>query len=183
MLLECPAYDFGGALVLQSVEVPSALRLFSQRPPRVCSRLSHHSSSPRTSIFGLFCYTLRFRIHGDRMNHAKLKLLFVSTTLLASLAVFLFAASAQNPQQTTAHSTAASSSAPATTPKTASQQFKNIQILKDVPADELVPAMQFMTASLGVDCEYCHVEHAFDKDDKKPKQFCPSHDGDDVQHQ
>ena len=105
------------------------------------------------------------------MNHAKLKPLFVSTTLLASLAVVLLAASAQNPQQTAAHSTAASSSAPATTPKTASQQFKNIQILKDVSADELIPAMQFMTASLGVDCEYCHVEHAFDKDDKKPKQF------------
>src|SRR4029077_4582306 len=45
----------------------------------------------------------------------------------------------------------------------------NIQVLKDVPADQLVPAMQFVSASLGVDCEYCHVEHAFDKDDKKPK--------------
>lgn len=53
--------------------------------------------------------------------------------------------------------------------KTASQQFKNIQVLKDIPADQLIPAMQFITASLGVDCEYCHVEHAFDKDDKKPK--------------
>jgi hypothetical protein len=53
--------------------------------------------------------------------------------------------------------------------KTAAEQFKNIQVLKDIPADQLIPAMQFIAASLGVDCEYCHVEHAFDKDDKKPK--------------
>ncbi len=30
--------------------------------------------------------------------------------------------------------------------------------------------MQFITASLGVECEFCHVEGAFEKDDKKPKQ-------------
>jgi photosynthetic reaction center cytochrome c subunit len=92
------------------------------------------------------------------------KPLFVSGALIAALALALFAARAENaaaPQET------ASSSSP----KTASQQFKNIQILKDIPADQLIPAMQFITASLGVDCEYCHVEHAFEKDDKKPKQF------------
>lgn len=54
-------------------------------------------------------------------------------------------------------------------PKTAGEQFKNVQVLKNVPADQLIPAMQFIAASLGVDCEYCHVERAFDKDDKKPK--------------
>ena len=30
--------------------------------------------------------------------------------------------------------------------------------------------MQFITYSLGVECSYCHVEGAFEKDDKKPKQ-------------
>src|SRR5258706_7706939 len=29
--------------------------------------------------------------------------------------------------------------------------------------------MQFIAASLGVECEYCHVAHANEKDDKKPK--------------
>jgi photosynthetic reaction center cytochrome c subunit len=53
--------------------------------------------------------------------------------------------------------------------KTAEQQFKNIQILKGIPADQLIPSMQFISASLGVDCEYCHVEHQMDKDDKKTK--------------
>jgi photosynthetic reaction center cytochrome c subunit len=54
--------------------------------------------------------------------------------------------------------------------KTAEQQFKNIKILKGIPADQLIPSMQFISASLGVDCEYCHVEHQMDKDDKKPKE-------------
>jgi photosynthetic reaction center cytochrome c subunit len=53
--------------------------------------------------------------------------------------------------------------------KTAEQQFKNIQTLKAIPADQLIPSMQFISASLGVDCEFCHVEHQMDKDDKKTK--------------
>jgi photosynthetic reaction center cytochrome c subunit len=54
-------------------------------------------------------------------------------------------------------------------PKTAAEQFKNIKVLTDIPADQLIPAMQFITASLGVECEFCHVQGAFEKDDKKPK--------------
>src|SRR5579885_2575925 len=69
----------------------------------------------------------------------------------------------------TAGALAQDSSTHAHTPKTAGEQFKNVRVLKDVPADQLIPAMQFITASLGVECEYCHVERAFDKDDKKPK--------------
>jgi len=60
--------------------------------------------------------------------------------------------------------------AASTSTKTAEQQFKNIQILKTIPADQLIPSMQFIAGSLGVECEFCHVEGAFDKDDKKPKQ-------------
>jgi photosynthetic reaction center cytochrome c subunit len=55
-------------------------------------------------------------------------------------------------------------------PKTAAQQYKNIQVLKDIPAGDLIPTMQFIEGALGVDCEFCHVEHAMDKDDKKEKQ-------------
>ena len=54
--------------------------------------------------------------------------------------------------------------------KMAEEAYKNIQVFKGVPADQVIPAMQFISASLGVDCEHCHVERAFDKDDKKPKQ-------------
>jgi hypothetical protein len=54
-------------------------------------------------------------------------------------------------------------------PKLAQEQFKNIQTLKCIPADQVVPSMQFIGASLGVECEYCHVHGAMEKDDKKPK--------------
>src|SRR5258708_12320349 len=54
--------------------------------------------------------------------------------------------------------------------KAAQPKFKNLQVLKDVPPDQLIPAMQFITASLGVECEFCHVRDAFDKDDKQSKQ-------------
>jgi outer membrane lipoprotein-sorting protein len=65
---------------------------------------------------------------------------------------------------------ASSAQAPApSAPKLAEQQFKNIQSFKGLPAEQLIPAMQFITASLGVECEYCHVRGAFDKDDKKQK--------------
>src|SRR5277367_789420 len=69
---------------------------------------------------------------------------------------------------------AAAQSAPQSSPgesgKTAEQVYKNIEVLKGVPAGQLIPAMQFITASLGVECTFCHVEAHFDKDDKKPKQ-------------
>lgn len=60
--------------------------------------------------------------------------------------------------------------ASATKPKLTQEQFKNIQVLKDLPADQLLPAMQFITASLGVECEFCHVQGAMDKDDKENKK-------------
>ena len=54
-------------------------------------------------------------------------------------------------------------------PKLAEEEFKNIQALKGIPAEQVIPSMQFIAASLGVECEYCHVAHANEKDDKNPK--------------
>jgi len=66
---------------------------------------------------------------------------------------------------------AQSAPAPAATPlQTAGQVYKNIQVLKGVPNDQLIPAMQFITASLGVQCDFCHMENAFEKDDKETKR-------------
>ena len=53
--------------------------------------------------------------------------------------------------------------------KTAGEAYKNVLVLKDIPADQLIPTMQFIRASLGVGCGFCHVEGAFDKDDKETK--------------
>jgi photosynthetic reaction center cytochrome c subunit len=62
---------------------------------------------------------------------------------------------------------------PPPSPKLAEEQYKNIKVLNGIPAEQVIPAMQFITASLGVECEYCHVRQgnamAFEKDDKKPK--------------
>ena len=52
----------------------------------------------------------------------------------------------------------------------AQPKFKNLQVLKDAPPDQLFPAMQFISASLGVECEFCHVRDAYDKDDKQSKK-------------
>jgi len=48
--------------------------------------------------------------------------------------------------------------------------FKNIKVLKGIPSEQLVPAMEFMASSLGVECSFCHVEGHFEKDDKKKKK-------------
>lgn len=55
----------------------------------------------------------------------------------------------------------------------ASEYYKNIKILTDLPADQLPITMQFIAASLGVGCDFCHVtgpQGAFDRDEKKPKE-------------
>ena len=54
--------------------------------------------------------------------------------------------------------------------KLAEQVYKNIIELKGVPADQIGPAMQFISASLGVNCEFCHVQGKFDADDKGAKK-------------
>jgi Photosynthetic reaction centre cytochrome C subunit len=51
----------------------------------------------------------------------------------------------------------------------AEQRFKNIQIFKGLPATQLDPTMAFISGSLGVTCNYCHVANQFHKDDKPTK--------------
>src|SRR5689334_8619165 len=81
----------------------------------------------------------------------------------AALFGFLIAASAN------AQAPPAKSPAESVAPKLAEEEYKNIQALKGIAADQVIPSMQFIAASLGVECEYCHVARAFEKDDKKPK--------------
>jgi hypothetical protein len=63
----------------------------------------------------------------------------------------------------------ASRAAETPAPKKAEEQFKNIQVLKGIPADDVFPTMQFISASLNKDCDFCHVDHQNEKDDKKEK--------------
>lgn len=55
-------------------------------------------------------------------------------------------------------------------PRTAGTAFKNIQVLKNMPASQLQSTMSFISASLGVDCSFCHTRPAMEKDDKATKQ-------------
>src|SRR4029077_3655526 len=49
-----------------------------------------------------------------------------------------------------------------------------IKVLKDMPTAELVPAMKYMSAALGVSCDFCHVtkngELDFGADNKEEKK-------------
>lgn len=53
----------------------------------------------------------------------------------------------------------------------AEQVFKNIQLMKGVPAGRLLRIMNVGYArSLGVGCEHCHVEEYWEVDEKRPKR-------------
>jgi hypothetical protein len=60
--------------------------------------------------------------------------------------------------------------------KPAWQTYKNVQLFTDLTPTELSGAMSFISASLGVDCNHCHVEGtnisnwAWEKDDKLTKR-------------
>lgn len=64
--------------------------------------------------------------------------------------------------------------------QTVAQTRKNIQVLKDLPESQLFLLMNFVATSLGVNCNYCHVQQGKDlttgttkwvweSDDKPPK--------------
>jgi photosynthetic reaction center cytochrome c subunit len=80
-----------------------------------------------------------------------------------TVAIIFFAACSARAQRTAGPS-------PEDSANPAEQVFKNIQVLKGTPANQIVPSMQFIANSLGVECGFCHVRGANEKDDKKTKQ-------------
>jgi hypothetical protein len=72
----------------------------------------------------------------------------IALFVTAVCVVALTRARAQNPP-------AAQTTAPAE--KTVEQVHKNIQVLKGLPESQFAPLMNYMAASLGVRCNYCHV--------------------------
>jgi hypothetical protein len=55
----------------------------------------------------------------------------------------------------------------------AEQRYKNIKVLTGMPESQVIPVMQFISSSLGVNCAHCHVNNngnwEFEKDDKRAK--------------
>src|ERR1019366_474361 len=58
--------------------------------------------------------------------------------------------------------------------KTAEQVYKKIEVFKGIPAEQVHPAMEYITTALGVGCGYCHVIGKFDQDDKREKHVARS---------
>ncbi len=55
--------------------------------------------------------------------------------------------------------------------KPAGEVFKNVQLMKDVPAARFLRIMdQGYARALGVDCEHCHSPEMWEADDKRPKK-------------
>lgn len=55
--------------------------------------------------------------------------------------------------------------------KTAGEVYKNVIQLKDTPADQFMPAMQAMSAALGVECSFCHVQGKMEDDSNNHKKI------------
>ena len=52
----------------------------------------------------------------------------------------------------------------------AEQVFKNIQVMKGMPAQRVLRVMEFaFTPALGVECEHCHNESKWESDEKEEK--------------
>jgi len=52
---------------------------------------------------------------------------------------------------------------------TAGDAYMNIQVLKDIPSDQLLPSMRYITVALGVECSFCHDPKSYESDDKPEK--------------
>ena len=55
--------------------------------------------------------------------------------------------------------------------RTAAQQFKNVQVLRDIPANQMNPTMHLIAGQLGVGCQFCHVWEKWDLEDRPQKQI------------
>jgi hypothetical protein len=56
---------------------------------------------------------------------------------------------------------------PAPAVRTAGQANRDIRVMKDVPATQVLPTMRVIAASLGVECEFCHRPNRADNTEKK----------------
>jgi hypothetical protein len=94
----------------------------------------------------IFLFALGFTLFGLQSHHA-------NTGVMAN------SFAAQNPFDTGGRDD-----------KPAGEVFKNIQVLKGLPAGRLRDVMQNWTRAIGVKCDHCHVIGQWDKDEKPEKQ-------------
>lgn len=100
------------------------------------------------------------------------RFLATGIVIAASLAAVSIGYAAQNQQPTPAQGGQAAATVGVETAGQ-SKHFKNIQVLKEIPADQLISSMQFISAALGRDCSFCHITGAkndFASDEKPNKK-------------
>ncbi len=93
--------------------------------------------------------------------------------LAAAAGVLLVAISvlAQIPEKPNAHVVELLEAIKGQEDKPSGEVFKNVQVLKGVPAARLLRIMDIgYSRSLGVGCDHCHVEDRWDSDEKRPKK-------------
>jgi hypothetical protein len=77
---------------------------------------------------------------------------------------------AGSPQTSGAPAAEAAAAAPtAAVAKTAGDAFMNVTVLNNIPADQLLSTMEFISTSLGQHCTFCHVVPNFEDDTKQSK--------------
>lgn len=89
-------------------------------------------------------------MNNHALNRSRILVMCVAVLFLTSVGLVAFA-----PVGQTSNQQPAAVAAPAE--KTVEQTKKNIKVLNGLPDSQLVPVMNFMSASLGVRCVFCHV--------------------------
>ena len=99
-------------------------------------------------------------------------LAMVLLTLLTALAAGASAAKAPKPAAPAKAAAPAVGAAAQDGEPTAEKKFKNIKVLRSMPASQMLPVMHLFEASLGVSCGFCHVTDGdqFELDTKKEKE-------------
>jgi hypothetical protein len=89
---------------------------------------------------------------------------------LAAVALLLFATSA-SPQSNDETVDQLMRSIAGQENRPAGEVFRNVQLLKDVPAARFLKMMDAgYSRALGVSCDHCHVEDRWEADEKRPKR-------------
>ena len=94
-----------------------------------------------------------------------------ASAVLSMLMLFATTARTQTAPKPGAQVTEMIAALGANAKKPAGEVFRNVQLHKDMPADRFLRIMDVgYTQSLGVSCDYCHVEDRFEADEKRPKR-------------
>ena len=96
------------------------------------------------------------------MKRISTKAVIAMAGMALTLTLMVGGARAQNPRQQAAML--------ARSPQKASEVYKNLQLLQDIPSDQVHATMRFISGALGVGCAYCHESGgAWDVDSKPEK--------------